>query len=88
MVLAQATPEAQRGQEGAERVLPFVLLGGSFQIVDNTGGVCLGQCQFSNALTGACTCPQGFTEVDAARALTDVQGATTPCGSTLVMCLK
>ena len=92
IVLAQARPNDQQDLGRAEqRILPFVLLGGSFQLVDNTGAPCTGQCLFPNALTATCACPEGFIEVDSARILVDVpqpEGPPLTCGSTLVMCLR
>ena len=64
----------------------FLLYGGAYQQVDAGQGACAGQCATANALTGACTCPSGYTPVVSARILFDATGGT--CGSFLYMCAK
>jgi hypothetical protein len=92
IVLAQAMPNDHQGLGRAERILPFLLFGGSYQIMDATGEPCVGQCAFPNAITNSCACPEGFSGVDSARILVDIgvnqEGSLLTCGSTLVMCLK
>ena len=87
ILVAQATANDQPDQ----RVAPtaprtFLLTSGSYQLIDNTGGACLGQCQTPNALTEDCTCLNGYTPIQSARILADVTGG--PCGSFLYICSK
>jgi hypothetical protein len=87
ILVAQATANDQPGQ-GVAPTAPrtFLLTSGSYQLIDNTGGACLGQCQTPNALTEDCTCLSGYTAVISARILVDVTGG--PCGSFLYICSK
>lgn len=92
MLLATHLPlAAQEEPPLSGQLRTFLLLGGSFQIVDATGEACLGQCAVPNVRTGECLCPEGYTPVGSARILIDAidaQGEPTSCGSTLVMCLR
>jgi hypothetical protein len=87
MLVAQATANDQPGQGVAPTALrTFLLTSGSYQLIDNSGGACVGQCQNPNVLTNDCTCLEGYTAVQAARILADVTGGT--CGSFLYICSK
>jgi hypothetical protein len=87
--LAQAAPTAQGAQSNAQAsTFPFLMYGGAFQLLDNAGGTCLGQCAFSNPQTGDCSCPSGYTADAAARILTDAAGGGFTCGSVLYICGK
>jgi hypothetical protein len=86
-LVAQATPNDQPGESAVPTLIrSFLLYGGAFNLVDNPGGVCAGQCAVANVLTGGCTCPSGYTPLSSARILTDVTGGT--CGSFLYICAK
>jgi hypothetical protein len=87
MLVAQATANDQLEPEVVPNLLrSFLLYSGAFQLIDNTGGACLGQCQNPNVITNDCTCLDGYTPVQSARMLVDVTGG--PCGSFLFICLK
>jgi hypothetical protein len=87
MLVAQATANDQPDESLAPTALrSFVLTSGSYQLIDNSGGACLGQCQTPNVRTEACTCLSGYTAVISARILVDVTGG--PCGSILYICSK
>jgi hypothetical protein len=87
--LAQAAPTGQGAQGDAQAsTFPFLLYGGAFQLLDNAGGMCTGQCAFINPQTGDCSCPSGYTADAAARVLTDAAGDGVTCGSVLYICGK
>jgi hypothetical protein len=87
MLVAQATSNDQPDQTASPTLIrTFLLYAGAFQLVDNAGGVCTGQCAVANPLTGGCTCPSGYTPLSSARILTDVTGGD--CGSFLYICAK
>jgi hypothetical protein len=87
ILVAQATANDQPDQGVAPTALrTFLLYSGSYQLIDNTGGACIGQCQNPNVLTNDCTCLDGYTAVQSARILVDVTGG--PCGSFLYICAK
>jgi hypothetical protein len=86
-LVAQATPNDQPDESAVPTLTrSFLLVGGAFQLVDSSGGLCIGQCQVVNVLTGGCTCPSGYTPVPSARILTDVTEGT--CGSFQYICAK
>jgi hypothetical protein len=64
----------------------FLLYGGAYQRVDAGQGACAGQCAVTNAWTGDCTCPGGYTPLASARIVIDVTGGM--CGSFLYICAK
>jgi hypothetical protein len=87
ILVAQATAHDQPDQGVAPNALrTFLLTSGAYQVIDNAGGACLGQCQNPNVLTNDCTCLDGYTPIQSARILVDVTGG--PCGSFLYICLK
>jgi hypothetical protein len=87
--IAQAAPTAQGAQSNAQAsTFPFLLYGGAFQLLDNAGGACTGQCAFSNPQTGDCSCPSGYTADAAGRFLTDAARGGNICGSVLYICGK
>ena len=87
--IAQAAPSGEDAQSTARSsIFPFLLYGGAFQLIDNSGGACTGQCVFINPQTGTCSCPSGFRADAAARILTDAAGGGFPCGSVLYICGK
>lgn len=87
--LAQAAPIGQ-GAESDPQIagFPFMLYGGAYQVLDNSGTPCTGQCAVGNPFTGGCSCQSGFTAVPTARILTDSAGGGSPCGSYLYVCGK
>jgi hypothetical protein len=87
ILVAQATANDQPDQGVAPTALrSFLLYSGSYQLIDNSGGACVGQCQNPNVLTNDCTCLSGYTAVRSARILVDVTGGQ--CGSFLYICAK
>jgi hypothetical protein len=89
IALAQAAPTGQETQSDAQATgRLFLLYGGAYQVLDNSGTPCVGQCAVNNPFTGGCSCQSGFTAVQTARILTDTAGGATPCGSYLYICGK
>ncbi len=95
MVLGQTNVFAQSSRPADQNPTPTsavsrLFAGGAFQIVDNSGAPCSGQCAVANWQTASCTCPSDFSAFAAARILLDVgsgpQGST--CGSFLYICGK
>jgi hypothetical protein len=87
--IAQAAPTGQGAQSNPEvSGFAFLAYGGAFQLLDNAGGVCTGQCAVINPQTGDCSCPSGYIADAAARILTDAAGGGFTCGSVLYICGK
>jgi hypothetical protein len=89
-VSAYAQPADPQSQAGTQALRSFLLFGGAYQLIEQAAGNCDGRCNFRNAWTDNCTCPNGYVPLPSARMLVTVgegQNIDT-CGAVLFICAK